>query len=319
MKKKVLCFMSALLMVFGALSTLVWAEVSETRDLSGIVTWEDEDSKDRPEKVTVYIMEEDKIIAEAKASAENDWVWTVKDLPVFSENGEEIVYSVRCEGIDHYMTKIIAPEAPFVAVDELQKVPNCNFTSFSLNGADLVIAKLTKAKGYLVWTKDNLSKTEKEELLTYVADFLHLKEKKDILFLSQIDAVYTDGNRTATFGEDEITFSKENVWSMFWYGDVSVKGYVIKNTLNTEEETEPPEETEPSEDPKEEIPKDPDEDKPSEEQKPHHKPNTDKNPIILNGKTEKEKNPSTGAPVLNVSTVLLLTGAAIVLAYKMRK
>lgn len=319
MKKKVLCFMSALLMVFGALSMPVWAEVSETRDLSGIVTWEDEDSKDRPEKVTVYIMEEDKIIAEAKASAENDWVWTVKDLPVFSENGEKNVYSVWCEGTDHYTTEIIAPEAPFVVVDELQKVPNCNFTSFSLNGANLVIAKLTKAKGYLVWTKDNLSKTEKEELLTYVADFLHLKEKKDILFLSQIDAVYTDGNRTATFGEDEITFSKENVWSMFWYGDVSVKGYVIKNTLNAEEENDPSEKTEPGEDSKEEIPEDPSEDKPSEEQKPHHKPNTDKNPIILNGKTEKEKNPSTGAPVLNVSTVLLLTGAAIVLAYNMRK
>lgn len=319
MKKKVLCFMSALLMVFGALSMPVWAEVSETRDISGVVTWEDEDNRDRPKKVTVYIMEKNEIIAEAEASVENDWIWTAKDLPVFSERGEEIVYSVKSETIKRYATEIIAPEAPFIEVDELQKVPNCNFTNFLLNGADLVIAKLTKANGYLVWTKENLAETEKEELQTYITDYLHLNEKKNILFLSQAGAAYTDGNETASFEENEITFSKENVWSMFWYGDVSSKGYVIKNILNADEGNDPSKETEPGEDQKEEKPEDPAKDKPSEEQKPHSKPTADKNPIIPDGKTEKEKNPNTGAPVLNMSTVVVLIGASVVLAYKMRK
>ncbi len=319
MKKKVLCFIGALLMVFGTFSMPVWAEVSETRNISGIVTWIDEDSKDRPEKITVNIMEGDRKITEAEASAENDWIWTAENLPVFSKSGEKITYSVQCESIDRYTTEIIAPEAPLVELGELQKVPNCNFTVFPLNGADLVIAKLTSADGYLVWTKENLSETEKTELLTYVTDYLHLNEKKDILFLSQVGAIYTNENKTASFEENEITFSKENVWSMFWYGNVSLKGYVIKNTLNVNDGNDPSEETKSDEDPEEEIPEEPIEDKPSEEQKPHNKPNTDKNPIILDGNQEKEKNPSTGAPVLNMSTVLVLTGAALVLAYKMRK
>src|SRR5699024_7338219 len=70
-----------------------------TTELSGTKTWLDNDDAtgDRPESITVRVLNGEEVVQEQEVTANDDgeWIYTFTDLPEFDKEGKEITYTVE--------------------------------------------------------------------------------------------------------------------------------------------------------------------------------------------------------------------------------
>ncbi len=80
----------------------------ETREISGIKTWDDEDNQDgiRPDEITVVLYDHLNNEIDRKTVTDKDnWTYTFDNLPKYA-NGEEIKYTVKEISVEGYETEI---------------------------------------------------------------------------------------------------------------------------------------------------------------------------------------------------------------------
>src|SRR5699024_6527872 len=79
--------------------------VGET-DVTGTKTWLDDDSADRPESITIYLLANGEQIDEVEVTADSDWEYAFTELPKYDDQGVEITYTVDEEEVDGYAKSI---------------------------------------------------------------------------------------------------------------------------------------------------------------------------------------------------------------------
>src|SRR5690625_1318162 len=79
--------------------------VGET-EVTGTKTWLDDDSENRPNSITVYLLANGEQVDEMDVTAESYWEYAFTELPNFDEEGKEIVYTVDEESIEGYEKSI---------------------------------------------------------------------------------------------------------------------------------------------------------------------------------------------------------------------
>lgn len=77
-----------------------------TTEVIGTKTWLDDDSEDRPNSITIYLLANDEIIDESKVTTESNWQYEFTNLDKYDEQGVEIEYTVDEEAIDGYEKSI---------------------------------------------------------------------------------------------------------------------------------------------------------------------------------------------------------------------
>ncbi|MFW7433878.1 Cna B-type domain-containing protein [Vagococcus carniphilus] len=79
----------------------------ETTKIDGAKTWNDMDNQDgkRPDKITVNLLADGKLIESKEVTAADDWKYEFTNLPRFKD-GKEIVYTVTENSVDDYTTEI---------------------------------------------------------------------------------------------------------------------------------------------------------------------------------------------------------------------
>ena len=216
---------------------------SDTTSITVTKKWVDDNNSlnKRPESVTVELLADDTKEREIvlTSTSTDEWTATFENLPINDNEGNLINYTVQEKPVPGYTPQVIEPGESVVTVGELTKVPNCNFTAFNTNGANLVIAKLTENEGYVVWTETQLTKDQEATLLVQVKAACDIPDNKTVVFISGNGVTHESNGETATFAVGTLSFTKTKMWSMFWYGNVTVSqpnnGFTIVNTLNIEE------------------------------------------------------------------------------------
>src|SRR5699024_1233967 len=74
--------------------------------VTGTKTWLDDDSENRPDSITVYLLANGEQVDKMDVTAESDWEYEFTELPEFDEEGKEIVYTVDEESIEGYEKSI---------------------------------------------------------------------------------------------------------------------------------------------------------------------------------------------------------------------
>ena len=200
--------------------------------------WNDDNNSfnTRPESVTVELLADGTKEEEEVLTSTDKWTATFDNLPEKDKEGNLINYTVQEKPVPGYTSQVIEPGNPVVTVGALTKVPNCNFTTFNTEGANLVIAKLTENEGYVVWTETQLTDDQQATLRKQVKAACNIPDNKTVNFISGKIVTHTSEKGTATFTSEKLTFGEEKVWSMFWYGNVTESqannGFTIINTLN---------------------------------------------------------------------------------------
>lgn len=77
-----------------------------TTSVDGEKIWKDDDSKDRPESITVKLLQNGKEINSQEVTAEDNWKYSFTDLDEFDENGVAYEYTVEEESVEGYETTI---------------------------------------------------------------------------------------------------------------------------------------------------------------------------------------------------------------------
>ncbi len=78
----------------------------ELMDISGVKTWKDGDSEDRPEMIKVQLFQNGKAIKTAEVTADDNWKYSFTDLERYDDEGKEYTYTVEEEAIDGYKSTV---------------------------------------------------------------------------------------------------------------------------------------------------------------------------------------------------------------------
>src|SRR5690625_658942 len=84
----------------------VSVENTKLVNFSGIKTWLDNDSDERPEKITVELSGDNGYTEEQDVSEKDDWIYEFTDLTKYDEDGTEILYTIDEIEVDGYETKV---------------------------------------------------------------------------------------------------------------------------------------------------------------------------------------------------------------------
>ena len=81
--------------------------ISETRDITVVKVWDDEESNktERPKKVTINLYADGKLHETVELNNDNNWTYTFEDLDVYKE-GKKIVYTIDEVAVPQYETEI---------------------------------------------------------------------------------------------------------------------------------------------------------------------------------------------------------------------
>ena len=81
---------------------------SQTVDINGTKTWNDEGNKDktRPEKITIYLLANGKVINDKEISEADGWKYSFTGLAKYDVNGNEIKYTVDESEVEKYTKQI---------------------------------------------------------------------------------------------------------------------------------------------------------------------------------------------------------------------
>ncbi|GIN98278.1 hypothetical protein J6TS1_41480 [Siminovitchia terrae] len=75
-------------------------------EVSGTKTWKDDNAEDRPEFITVKLLQNGKIIESKEVTAKDNWKYSFADLDEFDENGRVYEYTVEEEPVKGYKSTV---------------------------------------------------------------------------------------------------------------------------------------------------------------------------------------------------------------------
>lgn len=256
--------------------------VGET-EVSGTKTWKDNDSEDRPDSITVQVMNgnDSDPVKVQEVTAADDWNFTFTDLAKYDGKGNEIEYTINELPVPGYETVI--------------------------EGTDITNTRADKVdvEGTKTWKGDNSS--DRPESIT--VELLANGEKEDSIEVTANNdwtyqftklPAYDENGVAIAYSVDEIAVDSY---------EATINGYDITNTFIEEPE-------EPGKDPKdptkpEEDPKDP---KPGVDPKDPGKPGVDpKDPGQTGDTTEAGKEGSLPDTATNTFNMMLIGGLLLVL------
>src|SRR5699024_3438650 len=159
-------------------------------EVSGTKTWLDDESEDRPESITVYLLANGEQVDEVDVKAESNWTYEFTDLDKYDDQGVEIAYTVDEEAVAGYET--------------------------SIEGNDITNLRVgkTEVSGTKTWLDDESE--ERPESIT-----VNLLQNGEIIESQEVTA---DDNWTYSFTDlDE--FDEEGVTYEYTIDEVTVDGY----------------------------------------------------------------------------------------------
>src|SRR5699024_7447547 len=75
-------------------------------DVTGTKTWKNDDSIDRPDSITVQLLQNGNEINSTKVTAKDDWKYAFTDLPAYDENNKTYKYTIEEVTVDGYESKV---------------------------------------------------------------------------------------------------------------------------------------------------------------------------------------------------------------------
>ena len=126
-------------------------------------TWDDEGHEaERPEKITVSLMNGETVVASIDLTAEKGWAGTFENVPEYDASGAPIQYMVAETAVENYTPSYEQPEAASLTVGTLERTEANSITYFNVS-TNLIVAK--KGNAFYIWTETALNAPQKAILV----------------------------------------------------------------------------------------------------------------------------------------------------------
>ena len=238
--------MAAIIMSFSPSAAADW----RTGSVDVVKKW-DNRGQALPDSVTLYLERGGSTVAQLSLSAADevsggDWQGRFENVPLYDGSGLPIQYSVREEPVENYSFSLLQrPQPASLGIrDWAEKVTPASQSRYPIGRADLVVAN--KGNRYYVWTRDELSESERELLLYEINsaslqgfgaelsfDNSHFESGLPARFSSSGVGIYKNGD------EAYISFERTNVWSLFYAGSYDFVAAKAAVTLNSAKAPQP--------------------------------------------------------------------------------
>jgi len=75
-----------------------------TTNIEGTKTWSDEESPNRPDSITIDLLQNGEVIDTVEVTEETNWIYTFIDLPEFDEEGKAYEYTIQERPVEGYVS-----------------------------------------------------------------------------------------------------------------------------------------------------------------------------------------------------------------------
>ena len=253
----------------------------ETTEVSGTKTWKDNDSEDRPDSITVQVMNGDEVVKKLEVTKEDDWNFTFTDLAKYDAEGKEIKYTINELPVPGYETAIEGTDITNTRADKVDVEGTKTWKGDSSSDRPKSI------------TVELLANGEKEDSIEVTAD-------NDWTYQFTKLPAYDENGVAIAYSVDEVAVDSY---------EATINGYDITNTFIEEPEEQgkdPKDPTKPEEDPKDS--------KPGVDPKDPGKPGVDpKDPGQTGDTTEAGKEGSLPDTATNTFNMMLIGGLLLLL------
>lgn len=240
--KKPFAIMLALIMVLAFIPAAATTAATSGAEITKV--WDDEGHQnERPQSVTVQLLEGDEKKDEITLTAEANWTGS---FSYSQESGK--TYTIKEVDVPaNYTPSYTAPvEEKLTVKDWGKKITPANNPTYTLTG-NIVVAN--KGGSYYIWTQDELTEPQENKLKKAVDDAnleglgKALEKANSITFAhgvptapdaSGVSIQYDNNNNTT------INFSEPKDWSLFYEGTLIITpatGWIVKNTYEAPEQT----------------------------------------------------------------------------------
>lgn len=178
-------------------------------------TWKDDKSDERPETITVNLLQNGIVIETADITKSDDWQYTFGDLPKYNIEGKEYEYTISEQDVPGYEAAVDGFDITNTRVDE----------------KDITITK--------AWENDKSGdRPEKIEVELYRTTEVNEREKVDTYELTEADDWTLTIEKLAAFNENGQAYSYEIEEVPVEGYETEIHGFDITNTWIDEEEPE---------------------------------------------------------------------------------
>ena len=158
-------------------------------------TWDDEShDTERPEKITVSLMNGETVVASIDLTAAKGWAGTFENVPEYDASGAPIQYMVAETAVENYTPSYEQPEAASLTVGTLERTEANSITYFNVS-TNLIFAK--KGNAFYIWTETALNAPQKAILVDAI-------DKGEYAGLNNLDVdsiVFWNGFKTSLQGK----------------------------------------------------------------------------------------------------------------------
>src|SRR5690625_3735846 len=198
----------------------------ETTEVSGTKTWKDDDSKIRPDSITVQVMNGNEVVKELEVTKEDDWNFTFTDLAKYDGKSNEIEYTINELPVPGYETAIEGTDITNTRADKVDVEGTKTWKGDSSSDRPKSI------------TVELLANGEKEDSIEVTAD-------NDWTYQFTKLPAYDENGVAIAYSVDEIAVDSY---------EATINGYDITNTFIEEPGKDPKDPTKPEEDTKDPKP-----------------------------------------------------------------
>lgn len=199
-------------------------EPEKAADMTGSKTWADSNNQDgiRPASVTINLLADGKVVAQAVANAENNWSWNFSGMPKYSE-GKLIEYTITENAVDGYTAEINGFSVTNTHVTETTSVegsktwndnndqdgirPDSITIRLLADGVEVASKTVTEADGW-DWSFENLPVNNAGKKIAYavtedaVAGYETTVNGFDVVNTHDAETVAISGSKTWNDEED---------------------------------------------------------------------------------------------------------------------
>ena len=165
------------------------SEVEIETEISGNKIWLDEDSKERPASVIIYLYANENVVDRQVISSEDEWHYRFTNIPVYDESGEMIDYRIEERAVQGYETSyegwnIINRRSELTEGKiykkwvQAENIPNSISVSLLQNGTKIEDIILTKEKNWEYLVTDLEIFDENGKFYTYSVQEEHKVESE---------------------------------------------------------------------------------------------------------------------------------------------
>lgn len=239
-RRKLMVLLVAVMMIATMIPSMAFAVDNGNTDtvtISGTKEWAGDDESNRPESITVKLMNGNEEIATQEVTKADGWKFSfevAKDTVIDAGDNLTVVEN----GVENYKAEYTQPKVTVTddtvtegtttpaEVSTLEKVATNKGQNATIEG-NLIVFKIANESKYIIWTANPIKDGDKDDVEKAIGKSIDsINDNSTIAYVNSTSSVTVSGDGEFTIDGNKISWNMQSVKSLIWYGTYTASEFI---------------------------------------------------------------------------------------------